>query len=82
MASPSHKVSVSTPRDHLKSAPITPRTPLIGSLGGEEEDDEVYKIANLKMYEKNGKKLKKLVLLEWIAFVCIMGILIASFNCS
>uniref|UniRef100_A0A2N9F885 DUF4005 domain-containing protein n=1 Tax=Fagus sylvatica TaxID=28930 RepID=A0A2N9F885_FAGSY len=27
VASPSHKVSVSTPRDHLKSAPITPRTP-------------------------------------------------------
>jgi hypothetical protein len=79
VASPSHKVGVSTPRDHLKSAPITPKTPLIGSPGGEEEDDEeVYKIANLKVREKNGKRLKIMVLTEWIAFACILGFLIAS----
>ncbi|KAF5481770.1 hypothetical protein F2P56_002398 [Juglans regia] len=79
VASPSHKVSVTTPKETLKSAPITPRTPLIGSPGPEEEDDEeVYKSANLKVGEKMGKKLKTMVLLEWTAFVCIMGFLIAS----
>jgi hypothetical protein len=79
VASPSHRVSVSTPRDNLKSAPITPRTPLIGSPGGEDEDDdEVYKSANLKVREKIGKKLKMTVLVEWIAFVCIMGFLVSS----
>uniref|UniRef100_A0A2N9J0R4 Mechanosensitive ion channel MscS domain-containing protein n=1 Tax=Fagus sylvatica TaxID=28930 RepID=A0A2N9J0R4_FAGSY len=81
VASPSHKVSVSTPRDHLKSAPITPKTPLIGSPGGEEEDDEeVYKTANPKVREKNGKRLKIMVLTEWIAFACILGVLIASLS--
>ncbi|CAN6541225.1 unnamed protein product [Malus baccata var. baccata] len=56
---------------HLKSAPITPRTPLID--GGEEDDDEeVYKTAKLKVREKSGKKMKKLALIELIAFVCIV----------
>ena len=79
VASPSHKVSVSTPRDHLKSEPVTPKTPLIGFPGGEEEDDEeVYKTANLKVREKNSKRLKIMILTEWIAFACILGFLIAS----
>ncbi|KAE7998485.1 hypothetical protein FH972_003028 [Carpinus fangiana] len=79
VASPSPRVSVSTPRDNLKSAPITPRTPLVESLGGEDEDDdEVYKSANLKVREKVGKKLNMTVMLEWIAFVCIMGFLVSS----
>ncbi|KAG2712803.1 hypothetical protein I3843_04G134300 [Carya illinoinensis] len=79
VVSPIHKVSVTTPRDNLKSSPVTPKTPLIGSPGAKEEDDEeVYKSANLKVGEKNGKKLKMTVLVEWVAFVCIMGFLIAS----
>ncbi|XP_050270121.1 mechanosensitive ion channel protein 10-like [Quercus robur] len=77
VASPSHRVSVGNPRENLKSAPITPRTPLIGT-GEEEDDEEVYMTANLKVYEINSKKFKKMALVEWIAFVCIMGVLIAS----
>lgn len=77
VASPSHRVSVGTPRENMKSAPITPRTPLI-ETGEEEDDEEVYKTANLKVYEINSKKFKKMALVEWTAFVCIMGVLIAS----
>uniref|UniRef100_A0A2N9GW28 Mechanosensitive ion channel MscS domain-containing protein n=1 Tax=Fagus sylvatica TaxID=28930 RepID=A0A2N9GW28_FAGSY len=74
VASPSHKVGVSTPRDHLKSAPITPKTPLIGSPGGEEEDDEeVYKIANLKVREKNG---------IWLVKNLLVKLLASSFQCT
>ncbi|KAB1209423.1 Mechanosensitive ion channel protein 10 [Morella rubra] len=77
-ASPIHKSSVSTPRDKVKSAPITPRTPLIGMPGTEEEDDEeVYNSANIRVREATAKKPKMSVLFEWIAFVCIMGFFIA-----
>ncbi|XP_050382244.1 mechanosensitive ion channel protein 10-like [Argentina anserina] len=77
VGSPSTRTAATTPRDGLRSTPITPRTPLMG--GEEEEDDEeVYKTANLKVHQKTGKKkLKKLVLLEWIVFVSIVGFLIA-----
>ncbi|THG12366.1 mechanosensitive ion channel protein 10-like [Camellia sinensis] len=73
------KTKASTPKENVRSTPITPRTPLLPSPGEEEEDDEdVYKTSNLKFDEKVGKKLKVMVLLEWIAFVCIMVVLIAS----
>ncbi|KAB1209424.1 Mechanosensitive ion channel protein 10 [Morella rubra] len=76
--SPIHKGSVSTPRDNVKSSPITPRTPLVGTPGTEEEDDEeVYNSANVRVWEATAKKLKMSVLFEWIAFVCIMGFFIA-----
>ncbi|XP_022731931.1 mechanosensitive ion channel protein 10-like [Durio zibethinus] len=75
-ASPSNKVA--TPKEILRSAPITPKTPLI-SPGVEEEDEEdVYKTADLKVSEKSGKKWKFLLLVEFVAFICIMGLLIAS----
>ncbi|KAJ0090608.1 hypothetical protein Patl1_13550 [Pistacia atlantica] len=38
--------NVTTPKENLKSTPVTPRTPLIGSPGDEDEEDEdedVYK---------------------------------------
>lgn len=80
-ASPGNKFAATTPRDNLRSAPITPRTPLIGTPGGEDDDDEeVYKIANLKVIEKSRKKVKVMALMEWFAFVCIAGFLIASLN--
>ncbi|KAJ7979268.1 Mechanosensitive ion channel protein [Quillaja saponaria] len=76
-----NRATNTTPRNNLKSAPITPRTPLIGATGEDEDDDEeVYKTADLKMSQKSGKKRKLLVLFEWIAFICIMGVLIASFS--
>ncbi|XP_015571684.2 mechanosensitive ion channel protein 10 [Ricinus communis] len=76
-----NRVSASTPKDHLKSAPITPRTPLIASPGPEEEeeeDEEVYKNASLKVTRKMGKKWKVLILFEFTIFVCFGGLLIAS----
>ncbi|GLT81133.1 hypothetical protein SLA2020_525360 [Shorea laevis] len=73
---PNNKVS--TPRENLRSAPITPKTPLIDSPGEEEEDDEVYKTADLKVSAKSSKKWKISVMIEWIAFVCILGCLISS----
>ncbi|GKV17889.1 hypothetical protein SLEP1_g28344 [Rubroshorea leprosula] len=73
---PNNKVS--TPRENLRSAPITPKTPLIDSPGDEEEDDEVYKTADLKVSAKLSKKWKISAMIEWIAFVCILGCLISS----
>ncbi|GAV84369.1 MS_channel domain-containing protein [Cephalotus follicularis] len=81
VASPSNEVAVSTPRekDKLKSSPITPRTPLIGTPGGEDEDEEeVYTTANPEVSEKPIKKWKVLSLVECIVFICTMGVLIAS----
>lgn len=77
--SPAKITTATSPRDALKSAPITPKTPLIGSTGSEEEDDEeVYKTAELKVKERSGKKLKRTILIEWVAFLCLTGCLIAS----
>lgn len=77
--SPAKITTATSPRDALKSAPITPKTPLIGSIGSEEEDDEeVYKTAELKVKERSGRKLKITILIEWVAFLCITGCFIAS----
>ncbi|KAL5835688.1 hypothetical protein ACOSQ3_015243 [Xanthoceras sorbifolium] len=81
VTSPGRVAGSTTPKENLKSGPVTPKTPLIGSPGLEAEDDddeEVYQTANLKVSEKKGKKMKVLVIIEWIAFVIIMGLLIAS----
>ncbi|XP_022869579.1 mechanosensitive ion channel protein 10-like isoform X2 [Olea europaea var. sylvestris] len=82
VGSPSVKVNSSSPKT---SVPVTPRTPLMASVGGEDDDDdddddeEVYKTENVKINKKkHGKKLKVLILIEWIAFVSIMAVLIAS----
>lgn len=80
MASPSPaKANSGTPR---LSAPITPKTPLM--MAGEEDDDEdddndVYSAERLKPAKvKRGKKVKAMVILEWIAFTSIMAVLISS----
>ncbi|KAJ9168014.1 hypothetical protein P3X46_019593 [Hevea brasiliensis] len=78
-ASPTNTVSVSAQKDSLKSAPITPKTPLIGTPGPDEEDDEeVYKTASLKVSKTMGKKWKILILFELTAFVCFLGLLVAG----
>ncbi|OVA08368.1 Mechanosensitive ion channel MscS [Macleaya cordata] len=44
--SPNNKLSVNTPRGGPRTAPVTPKTPFLASPGGEEEDEEIYKIEN------------------------------------
>ncbi|XVF35105.1 hypothetical protein REPUB_Repub18cG0115900 [Reevesia pubescens] len=76
-ASPSNKAA--SPKENLRSAPITPKTPLISpGLEEEDEDEEVYKTADLKVSKKSSKKWKILFFIEFVAFICIMGLLIAS----
>ncbi|KAJ6746508.1 MECHANOSENSITIVE ION CHANNEL PROTEIN [Salix koriyanagi] len=78
-ASPNHTRGVTTPRDNLRSAPITPKTPLIGTpRPDDDDDDEVYTTAILNLGKVMGKKWKALPLIELVAFVCITGLLIAS----
>ncbi|KAJ7979269.1 Mechanosensitive ion channel protein [Quillaja saponaria] len=56
-----NRATNTTPRNNLKSAPITPRTPLIGATGEDEDDDEeVYKTADLKMSQKSGPPLMEM----------------------
>ncbi|KAK6139645.1 hypothetical protein DH2020_026609 [Rehmannia glutinosa] len=55
----------------------------MASVGGpdddDDEDDDVYKPDNLKLdKKKRGKRLKVMAMIEWITFVCIMAVLIAS----
>ncbi|KAG4990734.1 hypothetical protein JHK87_024191 [Glycine soja] len=58
---------------------VTPRTPLLGTPREEDDDDEeVYKAALIEMTKRSGKKYSVLGFVEWFAFVCIMGFLIAS----
>ncbi|KAM1047211.1 hypothetical protein ACFX2C_026598 [Malus domestica] len=62
--------------DEIPQLKSTANSPNVSS-SGEDDDEEVYKIARLKVREKCGKKMKKLALIELIAFVCIVGFLIA-----
>lgn len=78
VGSPYNAASSGANKGNVKSVPITPRTPLIGSPAPEEDDEEVYKTANLKVQQMSSKKFRKVILVEWVAFVCIMGLLIAS----
>ncbi|KAI4344579.1 hypothetical protein L6164_011787 [Bauhinia variegata] len=77
LASPNNKITTTTPRG-TNTVPVTPRTPLIGTPVDEDDDEEVYKTADLRVSRRPGKKWKFMVLIEWTAFVCIMGFLIAS----
>ena len=80
-SSPSNKVASTPTREAEKSVPITPKTPLIGTPPGEEDDDEeVYKTANLKLSQQISKssRVKFSVLIEWVSFVLIVGVLVAS----
>ncbi|KAF8401064.1 hypothetical protein HHK36_014367 [Tetracentron sinense] len=76
--SPINKVTATPPRETIKTAPVTPKTPLMASPGWEEEDEEVYKTAPIDVGEKSRKKFKVRLCTEWIVFLCIMGCLIAS----
>ncbi|XP_021715031.1 mechanosensitive ion channel protein 10-like [Chenopodium quinoa] len=67
----SPRVSVGTPVG-------IPKSPF-SVLGNEEEEDEdVYKSIDLQLNQKSRKRLKFFALLEWIVFISLMGLLIAS----
>lgn len=81
----SPKTNATTPKGNVSTAPITPKTPLMASPGGDyedEDDEDVYTTVNLKLDQKVGKKFKVSVLLEWMTFVSIMVILISSLTVS
>ncbi|KAJ9687987.1 hypothetical protein PVL29_013958 [Vitis rotundifolia] len=73
-ASPIHS------RDNVKTGSATPQTPSVP--GGEDEEEEAEeefcKSLNSTETEEKSKKSRFVVCIEWIAFVCIMGCLIAS----
>ncbi|KAL3622863.1 hypothetical protein CASFOL_033278 [Castilleja foliolosa] len=81
LTSPNNRANTNaTPKT---SAPITPRTPLMASVGGDDDDDDededVYKPETLKINKKKrGKKVKVMVIFEWIVFLSIMTLLILS----
>lgn len=72
---PSNSPARSSPKDIVRTAPNTPRTPVLDEE--EDDDEEVYKTANLQETVKHGKKFKVLVLVELIAFVLFVGFLLA-----
>lgn len=67
----SPRVGVTTPK-----TPGIPMTP--ADVEEEEEDEDIYKSINLLMNRHSGKKLKFFVLLEWVVFMGLLGILVAS----
>jgi hypothetical protein len=71
VASPNNKMSRSTTR----TVSNTPKTPLMASPG-HDEDEEIYK--KVKLNKEKHRRLKTKVLVELIAFVCILGCLVAS----
>ncbi|KAI3410648.1 Mechanosensitive ion channel protein [Psidium guajava] len=78
MGSPYSHTSANATKDGAKAMRDAAQTP--PSKAAEVEDDEhVYKAANLKVREMAGKKFIKIIIwIELAAFVCIMGLLIAS----
>ncbi|XP_056166960.1 mechanosensitive ion channel protein 10-like [Syzygium oleosum] len=77
-SSPYNDTSANATKDGMKPVLNAAQTP--PSKAAEVEDDEhVYKAANLKVQEMAGKKFAKYIIwIEFAAFVCIMGLLIAS----
>ncbi|KAG9135220.1 hypothetical protein Leryth_013506 [Lithospermum erythrorhizon] len=83
-ASPTPKVGggdgTATPKETIRTVPVTPRTPLMASpgfAGGVDEDEEIYK----KVSSRNKLKYRKVklrVLVEWLGFLCILGCFIVS----
>ncbi|XP_056166698.1 mechanosensitive ion channel protein 10-like [Syzygium oleosum] len=68
--------------NHTITVQDTAQQPLSKATAAEgdehEDDEEAYKTANLKIQQMSGKKFPKVILVEWVAFVCIMGLLITS----
>lgn len=73
----SHTASPVNNLHYANTTPTTPKTPLLASPGV-EEDDDVYTAKILEVIKKKGKKIRVMILLEWIVFICIIRFLIAS----
>ncbi|CAK9172149.1 unnamed protein product [Ilex paraguariensis] len=82
-ASPDSKLvsnTNTTLKETIRMVSITPKTPLMASpdgLGGEDEDEAIYKKVSIRNKLKY-KRVKIKVLIEWVVFLCILGCLIAS----
>ncbi|XP_011019370.1 PREDICTED: mechanosensitive ion channel protein 10 [Populus euphratica] len=69
-----------SPNNKSASSVITPKTPLMASPGGladEEDEEEVWKRVESSKQKKRRRVGAKAVI-EWVAFLCILGCLIAS----
>ena len=69
-----------SPNNKSASSVITPKTPLMASPGGpadEEDGEEVWKRVESSKQMKRRRVGAKAVI-EWVAFLCILGCLIAS----
>lgn len=69
-----------TPKATIRTVSITPRTPLMRSPGGVnevDEDEEIYKKVSVRKKMKH-KRVKIKVLVQWVAFLCILGCVIVS----
>ncbi|KAL8498898.1 hypothetical protein ACS0TY_022026 [Phlomoides rotata] len=67
----------SSTREVCRTVPVTPKTPLISSFRGVDEDEEIYKRVSSRKKLKY-RKVKVIVLIEWLLFLCVLGCLIAS----
>ncbi|KZV18990.1 mechanosensitive ion channel protein 10-like [Dorcoceras hygrometricum] len=64
----------------VKAKPGTPKTSTPPGDDDEDADDDmVYETESFKMFKfKRGKKVRVMFLVEWVAFVCIMSVLVSS----
>lgn len=69
-----------SPNNKSASSVITPKTPLMASPGGpadEEDEEEVWKRVESSK-QKQRRRVGAKAVIEWVAFLCILGCLIAS----
>ncbi|CAI9095910.1 OLC1v1031947C1 [Oldenlandia corymbosa var. corymbosa] len=68
-----------TLKETVRSVPITPKTPLMGtpSFGGVDEDEEIYKKVSIRN-KLRYNRIKVRVFVEWFVFFCVLGCFIAS----
>ncbi|KAG6414519.1 hypothetical protein SASPL_121891 [Salvia splendens] len=77
-ASPNHvKADAGSASVRDRTVPVTPKTPLMNSFRGLDEDEEIYKRVSSRKKLKY-RKVKAKVLVEWLIFLFILGCLITS----
>ncbi|XP_038710126.1 mechanosensitive ion channel protein 10-like isoform X4 [Tripterygium wilfordii] len=76
-ASPRNKVSATTTKENIKSAALIRKTSLIGSPGGDDEDDEVYETASLEASKNKGCLIGAAI---WVVKTFLIKLLASSFH--